>query len=76
MKYFELRFPCIISLDKLELRQEKNVLQGNWQVKYLDEKDGVFKDAHDDSFIWNGKEFEVELVENVGRVFRTQFASG
>ena len=74
-KYFEFRFPCIISLDKLKLRQEKDVSQGNWQVKYLDE-DGVFKDAHDDSFTWNGKEFEVEVDENVGRVFRLQFASG
>ena len=36
----------------------------------------VFKDAHDDSFTWNGKEFEVEMDENVGRVFRLQFASG
>ena len=41
-------------------------------MKYLDEKDGVFKDAHDDSFTWNGKEFEVEMDENVGRVFRLQ----
>ena len=45
-------------------------------MKYLDEKNGVLKDAHDDSFTWNGKEFEVEMDENVGRVFRTQFASG
>ena len=73
-KYFEFRFPCIISLDKLKLRQEKDVSQGNWQVKYLDEKDGVFKDAHN-SFTWNGKEFEVEMDKNVGRVFRLQFAS-
>ena len=42
-KYFEFRFPCIISLDKLKLRQEKDVSQGNWQVKYLDEKDGFSK---------------------------------
>ena len=75
-KYVEFRFPCIISLDKLKLRQEKDVSQGNWQVKYLDEKDWVFKNAHDNSFTWNGKEFEVEMDENVGRVFRLQFASG
>ena len=74
-KYFEFRFPYIISLDKLKLRQEQHVSQGNWQVKYLDEKDGVFKDAHS-SFTWNGKEFKVEMDENVGRVFSLQFASG
>ena len=45
-------------------------------MKYLDEKDGVFKDAHDHSFTWNAKKFEVEMDENVGRVFRLQFASG
>ena len=37
---------------------------------------GFSKDTHDDSFTWNEKEFEVEMDENVGRVFRTQFAFG
>ena len=45
-------------------------------MKYLDEKDGVFKGADDDSFTWNGKEFEVEMDENAERIFRLQFVSG
>ena len=75
--FFELHFPCLVSMTAVRIMQRKDSNHGTWMIRCYNEKTGAYEDLiNSRGFNWTGKDILVQLNEHVGRKYMFALIQG